>query len=236
MSVNISKTELLVINSKKTYTELKIEVGNEDFSSKKEMNILGVIFDHNLTWSSHIKMAIKKTKSVIYGLKRLQSYLDTNELLNLVTSLGHSKLYYGSPVWLSRELHKINQKALLRASTDLIKSCFKQNDLNLISFNDIHELTDKATPLMFSDYSQAMMLKTTYNNARPELVWMKLQMNFRENRRSGAIFFGNGSRTGLGRFNFGNRVQHISSKLPPRWEQMTRTRFKEASKNIFLRH
>jgi len=234
MSVNLSKTELMIINPKKTKTEIKIDIDDISFTSKQSMNILGVTFDNALTWSEHINNAINKTKSLIFGLRRLRFYLTTEELLNLVSSLGFSKLYYGAPVWLSRSLHNINQKALLRASTNMIKACFRTGDLTYMSFKDIHEFTGKFTPMSYSDFSQATTLKSIFHNGRPELVWLKMQENFRENRRNGTIYFGNGSINPHGILNLGNRIQHTSSKLPSHWENLSYESFKRMARKIFM--
>jgi len=179
-------------------------------------------------------MSINQTKGVIFGLNKLKSFINPEELLNLATCLGHSKLYYGAPVFLSRNLHKINQRAILRASTNLIKACFKNRDWNYVSFADLHEISNRATPMMYADYSQAMALKSIINTGKPELVWYKLQQNYRENQRTGTLYFGNGSSNPLGQMNFANRIHHTSIRLPPQWKNFSLTLFKRRAKSIFM--
>jgi len=233
LCVNIGKTELVTFGPRSP--EIEIEIDNVKIKSRKTMKVLGVIFDKKLDWSSHIADVTTKVMRIQFGLKCLKKYLTTDELLNLVTMLGMSKLYYGAPVWLSRQLHDINQRRLLRAGASLIKACLPLNDWGLVSFADLHQLSNKPTPMMMADHCQAMMLKKVMLNSTPELVWLKLQMNYRINRRTGAIQFGNGSVTPHGKHNFENRIQHISSKLPPGWENLTIGQFKVLSKRLFLK-
>jgi len=233
LTVNILKTELLVFGGKAEV--LEITLNSTQIKSKPTMKVLGVTFDNKLDWSSHINDVITKVTKVQFGIRCIKKYFTLNELLDLVTSLGLSKLYYGAPVWLSRSLHSANQKKLLRASAGLIKSCIENQDWNLVSFSDLHQLSGKATPMMMSDYFQAMTLKNIVKHSTPDLVWAKLQMNYRLNRRTGAITFGNGSTNLYGRNNFGNRVQHVSNKLPAGWENMSISSFKKSVKDLFFK-
>jgi len=196
--------------------------------------MLGVILDNKLTWTKHIEKVIAKTKRVCFGLSRLRAYHSPGELLTLATSLAFSKLYYASPVWLNKNLHRVNLQNLLRASTNILKSCFRPGDWNYVSFNDIHKITGKATPLMWSNYCQATALKRIIETKKPENVWLKLQQNCRELRRENCIFFCSGSQTPMGNHNFANRVQHVSYRLPTNWDSLSVYSFKKLSKRLFL--
>lgn len=122
------------------------------------MKVLGVVFDLKLSWTAHINETVSKLSKVQFGIRCLRKCFDLNELLGLVTSLGMSKLYYGAPVWLSRQLNKVNKRKLPRASTRLILSCLFKSDWSRISFIDLNQLLNKATPMMMADFCQAMCL------------------------------------------------------------------------------
>jgi len=198
------------------------------------MKVLGILFDNKLDWSPHINEVLNKTLKIQYGLRCLKKYFTTPELLNLVTSLGMSRLYYGSAAWLSRSLTDFNHRKLMRASSGLIKACLDSSDWSLVSFLDLHQLSGKATPLMMSDYFQAMELKKIVEYSSPSLVWSRLQLNCRLNQRSGSMVFGNGSRNPFGKLNFGNRVEHVSRQLPIGWENMSMSLYKKTCKRLFL--
>jgi len=120
MKVNADKTEMIVFSKAKV--KAQITVNGKTIKSKESIKILGVQFDSKLEWSKHIEGMSRSLKSVSYGISKLRNYFTQPELLGLVTTLGYSKMYYGSPVWLSRGLHDINQKKLMRTSAALIKA------------------------------------------------------------------------------------------------------------------
>jgi len=231
MKVNASKTEMVVFGSRNFLSE--ITVNNNTIKASNNIKILGVIFDRKLQWNEQINATTSKCQKFAYGLKILQKYFTETELLNVVTSIGFSKLYYGGPVWLSRSLHNVNMRKLLRASALMIKACSRSSDLNLISFEDMHIMSGKPNPKMMSDYIQATTLKSIYQNCVPELVWLKLQENVRYNERTNKMTFGTNGTVPGAALNFGNRIQHVSQKLPTGWETMTKISFKNSAKTLF---
>lgn len=234
LSINLAKTELVIFTPKKQQIIIDFKVHNIQIKSKNEMKILGVIFDSSLRWSNHIAKVCGETSRIAYGLKKLKKYLDLDELLKLVTTLGYSKLYYGAAVWLNSGLHSQNLQMLRRTTVKLIRSCVDQVAWSLVSFNDLHVLAGKPTPEQMMNYTCAMTLKRIFDSRKPSLVWMKLQQNFRYNARTGLIHFGK-DHVALSRdLNFGNRVQHVSGRLTPGWELWSLPRFKNMAKSAFF--
>jgi len=223
-----------VIVFSKNSEKIKVNIAEQDIESKSTIKVLGVIFDEKLNWTEHINDVIKAVKRTCFGIQVLRKFLNENELLGLVTTLGHSKLYYGGPVWLSRNLHQINLRKLLRTSACLIRSCFNTGDWSLVSFEDIHTLAGKPTPLMMSDYLQATTLKNIIVTQKPDLIWLKLQQNSRYNQRTNKLTFGREDYGPWSLSNLANRVQHVSQLLPSNWEIMSKETFKRAVKNIFF--
>jgi len=234
MAVNLAKTEFIIFSPKKENLKLEINVNENNFSAKPHIKVLGVWFDNRFTWSKHIEYAISKLHKVNFGIRRLRTIFEPETLIGIATSLGFSTLYYGAAVWLSKNLHKSNLQNLLRASTNTLKSCFRYGDWNFISFRDIHEITNKATPIMYSNYVQATTLKNIMDHGKPNLVWTKLQFNCRMMNRDQRLYFGNESKGPSGLQNFANRILHASSKLPPGWQSMSKLTFKKIAKKTFL--
>ena len=54
--------------------------------SKKEMNVLGVIFDCKLNWNSHVASAINKAKNSLLALRLLRKYFNPSEMRTLLDS------------------------------------------------------------------------------------------------------------------------------------------------------
>ena len=92
MVVNESKTEICLFH-KNDQPSISVRVMNELVTSKKTMNVLGVIFDSKLTWDSHISSAIAKAKKSLFALRLLKRYFNGNEMRTLLDSNFYSILY-----------------------------------------------------------------------------------------------------------------------------------------------
>jgi len=177
---------------KRKIVQMEVLIKNEIIKSKN-MKVLGVLFDYKMDWTNHINDVIAKVNKIQFWHRVLRKYLNVDELLKLVTTLGYSKLYYRALVWLSRHLHEINQQRLHCTSTGLIKACINPQDCLLRSFKDVHQMAGKPTPIMSTDYIQITTLKNVITPNNSELIWLKLQLNCKQNRRLGSMMFGNGS-------------------------------------------
>jgi len=191
MKVNESKTELIIFSKKAK--KITINANKHLITSKNKIKVLGVWFDNKLQWNDQITMITESARKLCFGLRKLQKYFKTNELLNIVTTIGFSKIYYGAPVWLSRNLHDINKRKLLRTSASLIKSCLGVGYWNQISFIDLHVMANKPTPMMMSNYYQATTMRNIFHNGIPSLVWYKMQMNVQVNNRNNKMTFNAGN-------------------------------------------
>ena len=69
LSLNFLKTEFMVIGNPRKYGELKgllaLRVGDHLIRRVKQTKSLGVIIDQNLSWDSHIKYILKKSKEIL---------------------------------------------------------------------------------------------------------------------------------------------------------------------------
>ena len=149
LKINAKKTEFVLFHARKTATA-SIFVEETNITSKSTMTILGIIFDENLTWSEHIESAILKTKKATYGLKKLTTYLNINELQKVATCCVFSNLYYGGSVFLHPGLNSQLLRRLISVSANIIKVSNKLMGWNLVSFKDLHALAGLLTPLKMS--------------------------------------------------------------------------------------
>ena len=113
--------------------------------SKKEINILGVIFDCKLNWNTHIAHAIGKAKKALFALRLLRKYFNPNEMRTLLDSNFYSILYYNAVIWLTPEINAVMKQALLFISANALRSCMLSN-CGEISFERIHSICKKCTP------------------------------------------------------------------------------------------
>lgn len=72
--------------------------------SKPLMKALGVIIDHRLRWTDHIKMVVNKVRRLICGFRMVRDKFTEIQAKNLVTAQALSVLYYGSVAWLTPTL------------------------------------------------------------------------------------------------------------------------------------
>ena len=84
-----------------------IRMNGVDVISKKEISVLGVIFDSKLEWPMQVEKSVRKARSVLQGLQIISRFFTTQEKLMLLTSLFYSRLYYGSQIWLIPSLKRV---------------------------------------------------------------------------------------------------------------------------------
>ena len=67
---NESKTEVCLFH-KNDQPKITITLQNVRIESRKEMNVLGVVFDSKLNWNAHVASAISKSRKSLYALRLL---------------------------------------------------------------------------------------------------------------------------------------------------------------------
>ena len=68
LKVYESKTELCLFYRKDT-PPIEITINNVTVKSSKTINVLGVMFDHKLTWSNHISNQINKANRALHAIR-----------------------------------------------------------------------------------------------------------------------------------------------------------------------
>ena len=97
LSVNPSKTEYLLIGTPQQRAKISnssIYFQNLALSPSHTARNLGVIFDDNLDFKSHISSICRSSFFQIRQLRQIRSSLDKNSAIILANSLVHSKLDY----------------------------------------------------------------------------------------------------------------------------------------------
>lgn len=79
----------------------KINVLGKEIKSKKEMKVLGIIFDEKMSWNTHINTVIEKAKRNLYAIRRLKNYLNNEETMFVARSTLYSITYYGAQAFLT---------------------------------------------------------------------------------------------------------------------------------------
>ena len=176
--VNEDKTETCLFY-KRDHPTVEITINSMKVSSKKTINVLGVLFDSKMQWSNQVAQAINNSKRTLHGIKLIKKYLTKSETKMLLTSNFYSVLYYNCEVWLSQELKGRNKQQILAASSNALKTLNNCSDLR-ISFLQLHKLEKRAIPMNFSKYRLAIQLYKIYNDNNENNDWqdMNIQQNF----------------------------------------------------------
>lgn len=149
--INFKKTEF-VLFSNKSVEELTLQFKDHKIKNSKTMNILGIVFDEKLKWSAQINSVINNAKRDNFRLISLRKFFNEYEMAKILTSLIFSRFYYGSIVWYNPFVSKKDKNRLLSTSCYLIKSAYNLKDWKFVSRDDIHSLSNRATPDKMSDY------------------------------------------------------------------------------------
>ena len=162
MKVNESKTELCLFHRGDS-GPITVNINGNEVTSKKTINILGVIFDSKLQWSDQVAHSIKRSMNALNAIRLIRRFFKRDELLNLLTSNFYSILYYNSEIWHLPSLKPTLKQKLLSASARALKVCNKYTDNN-VSFEAIHDLCNRATPIKMQKYKLAICLYKLYNS------------------------------------------------------------------------
>ena len=148
--VNESKMEVCVFH-KNDQPKIHITEQNVYIESKKEMNVLGVIFDSKFNWSAHVANSICKARKALFALRLLRKFFNDQEMRQLLDSNFYSILYYNAALWLTPELCSPMKQALLSISANALRSCMLSNCCE-VSFVKIHSISKKCTPTQIMAY------------------------------------------------------------------------------------
>ena len=232
LKINEDKTDLCLFFKNDT-SPIVIQIGNAQVKTKTEINVLGVTFDSRMNWSRHVSKAITKANKALLAIKLIRKFFNVNELLLLITSNYYSILYYNSEVWHLDSLQHQLKSQLMSASANALRVGLHYPD-PFISFYNLHQIANRATPKMVCIYKLSLQLFKTFNQKLPEQEWTKL--NFNVITMSRQVNFKtvktNRLKTGLNTLN--NRFYALNDLIPLDWLNKSFQSYKILCKNKFL--
>ena len=116
MKLNTDKCKLIVAGRKDQ--EVSVRVGNSEIRENKEVELLGVTIDNQLSFSTHLNSKIKKANSKLITIARYQHFLTFRQKKIALSSFVHCHFSYAPLVWMfhSREINnrinRVHKKAL----------------------------------------------------------------------------------------------------------------------------
>ena len=83
-----------------TNNTVKIKIGNFDITNSKSEKLLGVKFDHKLSFDDHISKLSEKASRKIYALSRVAPYITISKRRVLMNAFFKSQFSYCPIVWM----------------------------------------------------------------------------------------------------------------------------------------
>ena len=116
MVANPDKFQIMFLGIKNP-TELSLNICGFDINAKLQVELLGVIIDHKLTFSNHIKALCQNANRKISALLRFRNMLDYKQTLVLVNCYILSYFYYCPIIWMfcHKKEYKLIQRTHKRA-------------------------------------------------------------------------------------------------------------------------
>ena len=103
LTLNLTKTEFLVITSRQRRVYLSdnqsVTVDNFPIEQVSSTKYLGVHFDENLCWNTHIEVVCKKISSALGLINRIRNFVPLHNLFNIFNGLVKPQFDYCSNVW-----------------------------------------------------------------------------------------------------------------------------------------
>ena len=233
MVLNSSKTEAAYFSSRQLTSPPEIEIDGTPIKTKPYIKVLGLIFDHKMSWDAHVEKLLKEANSRTQAVRHIHPHLTGEECLNVAHGLVFSSLYYCSSVWLTDMLPKTLMKRVTTASCACLRAVFGYK-IKDISTEDLHKEADILTPNQKSVYDKAVMFWRIINNCEPQELFMDLLLQGSQNNRQQTFFIQQSNREKVGKFSFANRLNDIVPLLGHVWLDVGEKQMKKMLKSTIL--
>jgi len=233
MCCNSSKTEIMIFGP--PVANFQFKFNNCTIEPVKKLKVLGIMFNNNLKWTSHISQIIKKASQGNYSLRILKSILPKELLTKVIQSNFLCHFTYGMPIWagcLTQSDTKRLETAIMKTYRmvcgdfrKLLSNYEVCRRVNLRSFNSLRLLND------------AIFLHKLYSEPSNTAITIRMiQQSFYNSRFPDRIHFFDASHKRVGRSSFINRSKLIAETIPFIWTDMSHATFKLRMKNATPLH
>jgi len=197
MVVNSPKTEIVLFKKGGPSFEL-FEVDGEEIRSKETLKALGITFQSNLKWNTHVNETILKASRRLSMIKKITKSFTKEQFLKFATSQIFSQVYYASQVWLNETLTSdLWQK--LKALHYRVLRATQRDFKRKIPKATLDRVCKRATPKMWSSYSTASLVIKILRDCSPINIHDQITGNlYSERRKPNRGRFYNNSRGKIG--------------------------------------
>ena len=166
LKLNNDKTELIIFKNKfqtKDHVNVTLNINECDITSSSHVKNLGVIFDEDLSMTTHVNSVYKSIIFQLSKISHIRKYISVEVAKTLVTSLILSRLDYCNSLFCNMSNENIEKMQLLQNhAARLIFRVKKKDHVTPLLFK-LHWL-----PIKFRiDYKIALLCYKCLNNAAP---------------------------------------------------------------------
>ena len=140
---NVEQCKVLRVgknNPERDYN-VKMKGVNRPLQKCEEEKDLGVIFDKDLSFDTHIQKSINKANQMIGLIKRTFSYLNKDTFLKLYKAMVRSHLEYGNVIWYPRlKRQSIEIERVQRRAATLLHECTFMSYTDRLNYLHLHSL------------------------------------------------------------------------------------------------
>jgi len=150
-----------------------------------------------------------------------------------MTSFVFSVLFYGSEVWLHRNLSFSLKQRIRSVHYRALRLVHGRTRTRA----EIDQISQRATPDKWADYSLAKQLITIVNNCQPSRLYdMILSQSYLERRTPGQLFTYDASIKRIGRQTLSNRLALVSKVIKFPWLDITTDEMRRNLKKTFFKY
>ena len=196
--------------SSKRYPPIEITINNVTVKSSKTINVLGVTFDHKLTWSNHISNQINKANRALHAIRLIKKVFQSKRDIDIadIKLLFHLVLQQWS-------LALAKTQTWTKTTPPLsFSKCPKISPTLPWSYGIIYKFTqvgEKSPPDFFLIFKHAVLLHKLFNTQSPSLEWMDLNFKQTFGQRQTKFLIINPSRFKIGNNILANRLTILNN-------------------------
>jgi len=229
MVTNRKKTEFIMFGYNGPRVQLNF--GGEMIGNTDSIKILGVQFQSNLKWTSHVNKILKKVHSLSYSLKVLNCIMTRKQHKNIINSHVLSQLTYAIPIWGGNISH--NDHRRLSSLLFKIVRLHCRDFSNIFSNKQLCERTSIRSLTSLRILADCNMLfKLVLYPLNTEITLRLIQQTSFSARFPNRLIFFDFSCKRIGRTSFINRSKRISELIPFEWNHLSIQQFRKRMKTV----
>jgi len=125
LNLAVHKSEAVVITNRRHHNELVIEMSGSHITTRQNLKYQDIQLDQKLCFTEHARLTAVKANRAVQNLSRILPNMSAIKQAkrNLLSSVVHSLLLYGAPVWAGKmsrsgltELAKVQRRIALRVA------------------------------------------------------------------------------------------------------------------------